>query len=203
MRPKKPAPERRTRSKLVKFTPAEWETIAAAASTCGAPMSRYLRDAALGAAPRPRAEHADVLRLVARAATALVQLAARAEASGTLPEAAAFDGARCELLELVQRGLGLGDSGAATRMVSADSVPRSSGGDVERVVPLAADGAARCNEPSQRSDHVSATVNPAACPLGDRTRDRTAPVPGGAPFHGPAGAHAAVPRSIPVSLPLA
>ena len=203
MRPKKPAPERRTRSKLVKFTPAEWETIAAAASTCAVPMSRYLRDAALGAAPRPRAEHADVLRLVARAATALVQLAARAEAAGALPEVAAFDGARRELLELVQRGLGLGDSGTATRMVSADSVPRSSGGGVERVVPLAADGAARCNEPGQRLDHESATVNSAACPLSARPRDRTASVPGGAPFHEPAGAHAAVPQAIPVSLPLA
>ena len=202
MRPKKPAPERRTRSKLVKFTPAEWETIAAAASTCAVPMSRYLRDAALGAAPRPRAEHADVLRLVARAATALVQLAARAEAAGALAEAATFDGTRRELLALVQRGLGLGDAGAAPRMSGAAGA-RSPGGDIERAVPLAPAGAANRDDP----DHDSALRHPAARPLGARARDRTtAPAPGGAPFHVPPGAHgplhATVPASGPASAPM-
>ena len=206
MRPKKPAPERRTRSKLVKFTPAEWETIAAAASTCGVPMSRYLRDAALGAAPRPRAEHADVLRLVARAATALVQLAARAETSGALPEAATFDGTRRELLELVQRGLGLGDTGAAPRMSGAAVAP-SLGADIERAVPLAPASAVNGDDP----DHVSAVRHPAARPLSDRARDRTtAPAPGGAPFYAPAGAHVPVrasargstPASAPMSVPV-
>ena len=196
MRPKKPAPERRTRSKLVKFTPAEWETIAAAASTCAVPMSRYLRDAALGAAPRPRAEHANVLRLVARAATALVQLATRAEASGALPEAATFDSTRRELLELVQRGLGLGDSGVVPRTPSAAAVARSSGGDVERAVPLGPDSAADWNE----MDRDFAAAHPAVRPLRERMGDRTtAPSPGGAPVHVPASSDATVPATVPAS----
>jgi hypothetical protein len=112
MRPTKAPAERRSRRKLLTFSPAEWDVIAAAAAACGVTPSRYIRDAALGAAPRARAEHADLLRLVARAASALVRLAAVAETRGALPDAAAFDAARDDLLAHVREGLGLGPAPA-------------------------------------------------------------------------------------------
>lgn len=72
------APVKRSVSSMVRFTSDEWHTIADRARVCGRVPAVYIREAALGAAPKARRvpEHADLVRQLAdlgNTLTALVQ----------------------------------------------------------------------------------------------------------------------------------
>ena len=73
-------PPRRTLTKLLRFHPAELAVIAARAQRCGRTPARFIREAALGAIPKPR-HHTDrdqLLRDLARIGSSLATLATRA-----------------------------------------------------------------------------------------------------------------------------
>ena len=73
MRPPLPAADRRTRRKVVVFSPAEWLVVEQRARECGLTPNRYIRDCAIGAVPKsaPGAAHAPLVRQLARVGTAL------------------------------------------------------------------------------------------------------------------------------------
>lgn len=80
---------RRTVSSMVRFTPDEWRTIEERARVCGRVPAVYIREAALGAAPRARRvpEHADLIRQLAGLGNTLAALAQVAR-SGTCEDVA-------------------------------------------------------------------------------------------------------------------
>ena len=76
-------------SSMVRFTPDEWRTIEERARVCGRVPAVYIREAALGAAPRARRvpEHADLIRQLAGLGNTLAALAQVAR-SGTCEDVA-------------------------------------------------------------------------------------------------------------------
>ena len=73
MRPPLPAAERRTRRKVVLFSPAEWLVVEQRARECGSTPNGYIRDCAIRAVPRAArgAANAPLVRQLARLGTAL------------------------------------------------------------------------------------------------------------------------------------
>ena len=98
------ADERRTRPKLVRYSPAELVTVTDRARVCGRPVACYIREASLGAVPRARHAHANdlVIRCLARAATQLTQLAREAR-ERELPAAASFAAAVSDVLDAIRQ----------------------------------------------------------------------------------------------------
>ena len=76
-------PDRRTAAKLIRFHPDELREITECARRSGLTPARFIRETALGAAPKARAHAADqpVLRDLARLGCCLDQLARVAQAS--------------------------------------------------------------------------------------------------------------------------
>ena len=73
--------QRRTLAKLVRFSPEELSRITERARICGRTPARYIREAALGAIPKPR-HHTDrdaLLRELARIGGKLARLASLRE----------------------------------------------------------------------------------------------------------------------------
>lgn len=80
-------PARRTAVKLIRFHPDELSQIARRAQDCGRTPARFIREAALGAIPKPR-HHADrdaLLRELAHVGAELDQLARLAATGGNAP----------------------------------------------------------------------------------------------------------------------
>lgn len=99
------APSKRTAASLVRFTAAEFRAVTQRAGECGLPPARFIREVALGAVPKARRApaNAELIRQLARAGTALQQLARGARERGEAPAAAALEQALAELLEAVRR----------------------------------------------------------------------------------------------------
>lgn len=68
MRPPLPAADRRTRRKVLLFSPAEWLLVEQRARECQRTPNAFIRECAVGAVPRtaPGASHAPVIRQLAR-----------------------------------------------------------------------------------------------------------------------------------------
>lgn len=78
---------RRTAAKLIRFHPDELTLIVRRAHDCGRTPARFIREAALGAIPKPR-HHADrdaLLRELAHVGAELDQLARRVATGGSVP----------------------------------------------------------------------------------------------------------------------
>lgn len=78
---------RRTAAKLIRFHPDELTQIVRRAHDCGRTPARFIREAALGAIPKPR-HHADrdaMLRELAHVGRELDQLARLAATGGSVP----------------------------------------------------------------------------------------------------------------------
>lgn len=108
--------ERRTIAKLIRFAPKELSAIQERAYACGRTPARFVREAALGAIPKPR-RHEDRDRLVlafARVGGQLSVLATRAD-RGALSDAdraqlaEALEQHRATLRLLVERGIAPAD----------------------------------------------------------------------------------------------
>lgn len=95
--------DRRSCTKLVRFTNEELERVQARARASGRPVACYIRETALGG--RTRATHSPttdrVLRELARVGTRLRALSTSAAESG-LPGASAFEAALVDVLALIQ-----------------------------------------------------------------------------------------------------
>ena len=99
------ASEKRTVTRLVRFSPAEFEAVNERARSCGRPLACYLRETALGAVPKVRRTHAadELIRALGRIGNYLNQLAAVANSTGQLPHEVALAEALAELLDAVRR----------------------------------------------------------------------------------------------------
>ncbi|HWI89035.1 MAG: hypothetical protein HOQ11_08420 [Gemmatimonadaceae bacterium] len=105
--------ERRTIAKLIRFAPGELSAIQERARACGRTPARFIREAALGAIPKPRhRESRDRLLLAfARVGGQLSVLAERADRGGLTEAdraqlAAALEQHRAIVRTLVERGIG-------------------------------------------------------------------------------------------------
>ena len=90
--------ERRTTATIVRWTPAEIETIRYRAAECGRTVARYVRESALGAVPKARrnADLQAVLRELARSGNNLNQLAREANTRELFPDEAKIEAALAE-----------------------------------------------------------------------------------------------------------
>lgn len=96
--------EKRTRTKLLRFTPDELQRISERARACGQPTAVYIREVALaGAAPKARRNHREeqLLHQLALTGAKLHQLAQVASAGGSVP-AAELGALRDRLLTLAR-----------------------------------------------------------------------------------------------------
>jgi hypothetical protein len=77
-RPRRAPRERHSEASLVRFTRDEWRAVLERARMCGRAPAVYIREAALGAAPKARRvpENAELIRQLTRVGNALVALAA-------------------------------------------------------------------------------------------------------------------------------
>ncbi len=93
------------RPRLVHYTDAEWDAVKTAARLAGKPARRFVRDASLGTLRPvpPVMANAPLIRELGRVGTALVHLAATAQSTGALPQAATLEAAVAELLAIVRR----------------------------------------------------------------------------------------------------
>jgi Bacterial mobilisation protein (MobC) len=96
--------DKRTAMKLIRFTPAEIEAVAAHARACGQPVARYIRETALGAVPRIRRSqgNAELIRQLAGLGNNLNQLATVANATGYLPQETALRDAVHAILHAIR-----------------------------------------------------------------------------------------------------
>ena len=80
--------DNRTVVKLIRFTPAENQTVTEHAHACGLPVARYVRDTALGAIPRVRRSHknAEIIRQLGSLGNTIQHLASIADATGLLSQ---------------------------------------------------------------------------------------------------------------------
>jgi hypothetical protein len=90
--------------KSVRFTPAEIETVKAAAAAAGMTPGAYIRQTALGATVRQRrGVKADAaIRELSRVGNNLNQLARSYHVSGRVPEPERLDATLTELLEIIR-----------------------------------------------------------------------------------------------------
>ena len=98
---------RRTCPKLIRFSPDELARVVERALAVRQPPARYIREAALGSAPRPRQSSTtadEVVRRLARLGVLLRDLAPQVHAQDA-ERGAALDAALAELLAVI-RGLG-------------------------------------------------------------------------------------------------
>lgn len=95
---------RRTHAKLIRFTDAESAMVFARARAAGRPVASYIREAAIGQAPRQRrSELSDALtRRLARLATQLATLAAQARDQG-LASRDDFTAGVTDILEIIRQ----------------------------------------------------------------------------------------------------
>ena len=96
--------ERRSVAKLIRFTPSELEAVLDHAKASGQPVASFIRAAALGSRPRMRDGPVGdvVVRQLARVGTRLRSLARAATEQG-VPNAAEFDAALADLLEVIRQ----------------------------------------------------------------------------------------------------
>ena len=97
--------ERRTRATIVRWTPTEIETIRSRAADCGRTVARYVRESALGSAPKPK-RNADLqaaLRELARSGNNLNQLAREAHAYAQFPDEAKIEAVLAEHVATIRR----------------------------------------------------------------------------------------------------
>lgn len=89
----------------IRYAPAEWALIVGQARATGRPPARYVREASLGAAPKPRRnrENDEVIHELGRIGTALTHLARVARESGRIVEQRAIETALHELLASVRQ----------------------------------------------------------------------------------------------------
>lgn len=94
---------KREHQKLIRFTAAELARVMNRARLAGRPVACYIREASLGPAPRARpTEFSDsVIRMLARLATSLPQLAQQAKHEH-LAAATDFDAAVDDVLTLIR-----------------------------------------------------------------------------------------------------
>lgn len=94
---------KRTAARLVRFTPDELKAVSARAHECGRPVACYIRETALGAAPRAqRAQRsADLIRRLTRLGNRLVELG-QAARQRELPNAADFEAELAALLDVIR-----------------------------------------------------------------------------------------------------
>lgn len=83
MRPPLPAADRRTRRKVLLFSPAEWMLVEQRARECQRTPNAFIRECAVGAIPRtaPGAAHAPLVRQLARVGVLLQRSPAPAHAA--------------------------------------------------------------------------------------------------------------------------
>ncbi len=95
--------ERRTCAKLIRFTPEELARVVERARAARQVPARYIREAAVGAVPRPRHALAadEIVRRVGRLAVTLRTLSPAIHAQDPA-RAAAFDAALADLLDLIR-----------------------------------------------------------------------------------------------------
>lgn len=95
---------RRSRSKLVRYTPEELTAVIERARRAGRPVACYIRDASLGAAPRARRAPLsdDLIRELGRLGNHLAGIARTARAR-QLPGAQEFDLALTKLLDVIRQ----------------------------------------------------------------------------------------------------
>jgi hypothetical protein len=93
---------------LVRFTPAEFDRVRGAAVATGRTMARYVRETALGTAPRAKRHSAtdDALRQLARIGNNINQLAHVANATDRLPTEERLDAALAQLMAIARRVAG-------------------------------------------------------------------------------------------------
>ena len=92
-------------ARKIRYTDAEWDTIADRARACGQPPARYVRDVSLGVVPKVgRAQlSAPLVHELGRIGNALTTLAARERAAGDQDGAAAIGDTLSELLAIVRQ----------------------------------------------------------------------------------------------------
>ena len=90
-----PTSEPRTRASLVRWTPTEIAAVTDRAKTCGLPVARFVREAALGAVPKAarNGDQKALLRELARSGNNLNQLAHEAHARDLFPAQEKLDAA--------------------------------------------------------------------------------------------------------------
>ena len=94
---------KRTCPKLIRFSIAELETVAARARVSGRPVACYIREASLGPAPRVRRTDLNdsLIRTLAHVAGRLTSLAATAKEQ-QLSSAAEFENAVSDVLDAIR-----------------------------------------------------------------------------------------------------
>jgi Bacterial mobilisation protein (MobC) len=104
--------ELRSRTMLVRFTPAEFDRVRTAAQAAGRPLARYVRETALGAVPHARRHHAtdEALRHFARIGNNINQLAHVANATDRFPTEARLDTVLAELMAIAHSIAGADDA---------------------------------------------------------------------------------------------
>ncbi|HWG34292.1 MAG TPA: hypothetical protein VN650_09000 [Gemmatimonadaceae bacterium] len=97
-------PQRRDRSKLIRFTASELEIVADRARGCGRPVACYIRDVALGGRPKTTTStlNGEWIRELSRVAIQLCRLRDAAIARA-LPDAETFGAAVDEIIQLIRR----------------------------------------------------------------------------------------------------
>lgn len=95
--------ERRSLLKTVRFAPREWQLVIQQARAAGRPVSRYIRETSLGAAPRPRRAHLSntVINMLGQIALRLTRLATQAR-DQHLAQANEFDEAVSKALDIIR-----------------------------------------------------------------------------------------------------
>lgn len=89
----------------IRYTTVEWAAIVEKARSSGRPPARYVREASLGSAPKPRRgrENDDVIRELGRIGTSLSQLVSTARESGAGAHQDKVEAVLADLLTAVRR----------------------------------------------------------------------------------------------------
>ena len=103
--PEKGASSTRREPRKIRYSDAEWATIAARARECGKAPARYVREVSLGAVPRTKRSHsnAELIRELGRVANTLARLASAQSDGAAASEHAPIQHALAELLAVVRR----------------------------------------------------------------------------------------------------